>query len=284
MSTTNLVISPRTMEEWKLIGEEAFGPFCTALSGVEENRLRATASGILVRVDDRYCILTAHHVLYGGEGYAGVLNYPALSFWISRGDRQPFYPTELFTPVPIAEPRAGAEEKGPDLAALILPDDIASQAEIRHKAFYNLGRHRQSWQQFAAYDDSSAWILSGVPKECHETTEDGIAMQFLLGLCGPPLSCSHGGFEFLDVRASYEAPADPPRTFAGMSGGGLWALKERTTGGWSRMLMGVAFCQLPPEESHRVVRCHGAADLYGRAYDVILEAARQPNDSGGGGR
>jgi len=60
--------------------------------------------------------------------------------------------------------------------------------------------------------------------------------------------------------------ADAPKSFGGVSGGGLWrilAYISPTTGkiDWLQRLKGVAFYEFPPKDGGRVLRCHGPSSL-----------------------
>jgi len=262
-------VSGYTDAEWISLGHH-LQPFNISLAGVKDNELQVAGSGVCVTVDGFPCVLTAYHVLYGGEGKRGVLDYPSVSFLTSRWDIQRTYPRELFSEVRIAGPPFG--ENGPDLAALILPDCLRSDFEAHAKSFYNLDRHKAELKDITLGDAKIGWVFAGVPKERWRFENEGIAMLHLFGECSNPTRLFVNRFEFLDIRASCKPPCDPPRSFEGMSGGGLWAMRrEEDAEDWTATLMGIAFYQLSPAETYCYVRCHGPADIYGRSYGAILE-------------
>jgi hypothetical protein len=261
-----------TSAEWKLVGD-LLQPFNIPIAGVEKDELQTAASGVCISVSGHACVLTAYHVLYGGEGKPGILDFPGVSLLSSRWDRQTVYPKNWFSSVRIAGPPRG--ENGPDLAALILPDRLKSDLEARARSFYNMDLHKTDSENVALDDETLGWILAGIPKERWRDEEEGIGVEHLFGRSSYPKRHTHDGFEFLDIRASYVPPCNPPKSFEGMSGGGLWALRHgKNAEDWKVILMGIAFYQMLPAETYCDVRCHGPADVYRRSYDAILEALK----------
>ena len=121
------------------------GAYCTALIGVKSDDF-TIASGTLVTVGGRGCVLTAHHVLYGGRASGrrkrGVRDFPRIGVYGYRGVAQPTFPREHLVDVCIGSPKIAGE---PDLAALILPDGAMAKFTASNRVFYNLLDSAKFW-------------------------------------------------------------------------------------------------------------------------------------------
>jgi len=222
------------------------GPFCTAIAGVRDGKMMTAASGTLVSVGGRGCLLTAHHVLYGKprRKIPGVLDFEQLGIFSNRGEYQHTFPREWFVDVPIGIPGVAGE---PDLAALVLPDVFVSRFKAMSKAFFNLDRLSTAKVRRARVRERMEMVFAGVPWSERRVTPDGIETKFMLGHLLEGVETSRRGFTFMRVSIGYEPPARPPMDFHGVSSGGLWLIptKEEAPGALivsgSPLLAGVAF-------------------------------------------
>ena len=76
-----------------------------------------------------------------------------------------------------------------------------------------------------------------------------------------------GTFDYLEFKARYGGLNEPPQSFGGFSGAGLWqAPLVRTPEGTLKakelLLSGVAFYQFARTEERRVIKCHGRRSVY----------------------
>jgi hypothetical protein len=155
-------------------------------------------------------------------------------------------------------------EWGPDLVLCRLPDHICSALEADGKVFHALDLAPLP----VANDTRWFWVLIGVPDEMstHGPSEDVLATR-AIG-CHTLHIYEKGEYSYVDLffkRNQYEGL---PRSFGGISGGGLWAAEFslRDTSlelEWtSRIaLRGVAFYQHPDTENVATVRCHARKDV-----------------------
>jgi hypothetical protein len=235
-------------------------------------------SGTLVMVDGRGCFLTAHHVVFGKGKRKGLLAFERLCIWTSRQGQQPLLPRELFTGVPIASPHMKAGE--PDLGALLLPQNVTAALSTYQKAFYNLDRRSTPDLEKEAAKPGALIVLAGAPAEYIESTPNGRVGTLLLGYGRTVTIKRRHGFTFLSLRVRYDPPANPPKTFGGMSGGGVWVVPTAPDEhgaprvNASALLVGVAFREIARQGKVTSVRCHGPSDIYDRARAEISKAIR----------
>jgi hypothetical protein len=84
-----------------------------------------------------------------------------------------------------------------------------------------------------------------------------------------------------DVGVDYSADDDLPKSFGGLSGGGLWhlAVREHQETGKlvhdSPMFAGVVFYQEQISETRKILRCHLTNSVYKRVIDTIIQTNAQ---------
>lgn len=239
---------------------------------------RLGGSGTLVQIDGTYGILTACHVLdhLKGEEAIGLILVNTVRPFLHRVTVR----SERMRWVRIA--CSDKEGDGPDLGILLLsPVDVGYLKA--QKSFYNLAN-----REWLLCDpptlDTGVWFICGFPDEA--TKERGPERGFksvkvFEGACGDvrvEKDYRVGNFGYLDFEVAYGGVNDPPRSFSGFSGGGLWQVRVmRTPEGElkvkDRLLSGVAFCQNPPIGNRRVIKCHGRDGIYTHAIQAIKNEA-----------
>lgn len=264
--------------ETELDIEHRVGVYSTVFAGVEDGVVKMHGSGTLVTLDGRGCFLTAYHVLFGKGKKRGLLAFSGLCPWVSRHGQQPIYPRDLFSGVSIAAPTMKAGE--PDLGALLLPLNLIDAFNDRQKAFYNLDLRSSPKIEKAAARPGALLVVAGAPSEYTQESPRGRVSRMLLGY-GRRVTVSHRhGFAYLSLRVYYGLGADPPRTFEGMSGGGVWVVSTRSNSeGVMRVsappiLVGVVFRQVARRGRVTSVRCHGPEDVYVRTRREISKVIR----------
>src|SRR5690606_27941506 len=115
-----------------------------------------------------------------------------------------------------------------DLGAILLPPCGENIASLRaHKSFYNLGKRIDRFDGSYLPLGDGVWMPCGVlgegavslpPTDTFATVTGHWAM---MGISSAPLESVRDGFDYLDLQADMD-DADMPRTFGGVSGGGLW--------------------------------------------------------------
>jgi hypothetical protein len=157
---------------------------------------------------------------------------------------------------------SGYGQWGPDLAICRIPEPIASQLLPDGKVY-----HRLDAAPMSANDNIRwFWVLVGVPDEMsiHGASEDVLATR-AIG-CHTLLLHEHGGHKYVDLLFDRTKYHGLPRSFGGVSGGGLWIAEFETKDdslNWTGRvcLRGVAFYQHPEADNVAAVRCHDREDI-----------------------
>ena len=127
-------------------------------------------------------------------------------------------------------------------------------------------------------DDEGFWITNGfIDEETKERHASGVFSKRFFNLSaagGAERQPNVGDFDYYYSEVSAEGRAHAPRSFGGMSGGGLWQIPlARSASGslTSRtpLLSGVVFYQVPTTDIECGVRCHGRRSIYETAYQAI---------------
>lgn len=232
-------------------------------------------SGTLVAVGETRAILTAHHVvrILPRTGRLGLILSPTL--------QQHTIDTQGLVFLEIA--RGTDDSTGPDLGAIILSPSIASSIGAK-KTFYNLDRHRDAQLNAPLDRHDGVWFVHGFIDE--NTVEEPGTAEYsrvkrfynLSGAGGPEPAIQVGDYDYFAFPVSYGARSVAPRSFGGMSGGGLWQVPlardgQRALVHRAPLLSGVVFYQEATTEAQCGVKCHGPISVYRAAYDAIRKIA-----------
>jgi hypothetical protein len=234
-------------------------------------------SGTLVKAAGKHAILTAHHVLevLPRTGRLGLILAPTV--------HQHTIDTTGLIYKEIA--RGSVDQDGPDLGAVILSPQIAAAIAAR-KIFYNLDLRREKLLSNPPERDYGVWFVNGFVAEGtrHEPGRDQYtaikAFFNLTGAGGPDTEATEvGDYDYYAFPVTYGAQSVAPRSFQGMSGGGLWQvpISKDEQGVWRHKtpwLSGVVFYQEETQANHGAVKCHGRRSVYKVAYDTV--AHEQP--------
>lgn len=251
-----------------------------ALRGSESDEdAELGGSGTLVQADGTRGILTAYHVLehLAKQRAIGLIVVPRDEPVLHRVSFKP----EAIHPVRIAFGKGDAD--GPDLGLLVLSSVDAASLSAR-KSFYNLLVHREAMLSNPPGRTDGIWLLCGFADEF--TTEQApdrgfTRVKVFRGACGAgwvETEYCRGHFDYLEFEVRYGGIDEPPQSFGGFSGAGLWQARllrtpdgaltaERPT------LSGVAFYESPLTERRRVITCHGRRSIYVHAVDSIQSLA-----------
>ena len=210
---------------------------------ITEEKLPLVASGTLIQIEDKYCILTAKHVTDELKKLEKIgLNLGAFKhcFTINTSD---LYVKELDSSFQTAT--------SPDLTVIVLPEDKVGTIKAK-KLFWNILKHKEPVLSNSIDWKNGLFILCGVIR-------DWTKVENSTGQFNKTLNCDcrfmdtgirkqpyvESGFDYLELSVSYRNRTDLPDTFNGASGGGIW-------GTWlsrvdskidysSPLLMGVAY-------------------------------------------
>jgi hypothetical protein len=239
-------------------------------------RAQLLGSGTLVSAGKSRAILTAHHVL-------SVLpkQKERLVVLLERTDEPHSLDMKDLRFIEIAK---GTNDRvGPDLGAVLLAPNIASAIAAK-KVFYNMDVYRQPMLSAPPGVEDGLWVLDGFPDEGTTVILDGDGMGITTRFFGfggfvvPEPAPDVNGFDYIECPVTAdEAVTDFPRSWGGVSGGGLWQVQLKRQDGelvmGRRLLRGLPFFEFSVNGQARRVRCHGVRSLYERAYAAIAEHA-----------
>jgi len=177
------------------------------------------ASGTLVQIGEKYCILTAKHVTNE------LKELKEIGLNLGTFEHRFTIDTLLLRILEVDEPSHGATSSG--LAIIILP--VSKIGIIKAKKIYwNLTKHMQSvlskpidWKiglffvcgtigEWSKIEDSLGWFSKTLNCQC-EFMYTGCKKYYL-----------KGEFDYLELSVSYKKRNDLPNSFRGASGGGIW--------------------------------------------------------------
>jgi hypothetical protein len=249
-------------------------PFTITFVQFDESRPEVTpsplGSGVLVSAGRSKAILTANHVLkklprdrrlcvfLGKTNTPHTLDIRGLDFReIAQGK---------------------TEADGPDLAAIVMAHSITGAIESK-KAFYNLDLRRDDVLHRPFDLNQGVWIAQGYLEERNVVTLDadgrGRTMGFyeFSGVGGPQSIHERDGFDYSDFPVSADSRASSPKSWGGMSGGGLWQVplvrKDGDLEHRSPILSGVLFYQYETSDTQCGVKAHFRRSVYEVAYAAI---------------
>lgn len=237
-------------------------------------------SGTLVQIEETSGILTAHHVLQnlpktGEIGLIIATRFPPL---LHRMTLQSKYLRR------VEIPRGPHESEGPDLGLLILPpSDVRKLKPL--KSFYNLSLRRNRMIGAPPRCDEGLWFLGGFAGELtsDEPPERGCPrVKTFRGMAGcidgVKQEYKAGDFDYIDFEVQYGDIHEPPKSFGGFSGGGLWQVplirnEDYTLQPKELLLSGVAFYQSGRKDDRRLIKCHGRQSVYGQVINAVRNIA-----------
>jgi len=235
-------------------------------------------SGTFVRVGNDCFILTADHVVKSGS----FRNSERLGFAIMGDVHQHSLAMSVVGAISVGECGAGAD--GPDLALIQLPNDAIGWIRA-FKSFWPLdGPHSEEGKEFERIGNG-VWAIAGCPAEYTVEGpalipgfERSIGLYGLCGFSGVQNETMRKGFDYLEFPVAYDSQSDPPSSFKGVSGGGLWQVllsrgPAREVLHSEPILSGVAFFESPVSDDEVVITCHGRSSIYRSVVHHIRDSA-----------
>jgi len=229
-------------------------------------------SGTLVDISNTLGVLTANHVI------EALPNDGEIGFVISKQLHKFTLNARHLTKLTIAKGTTPSE--GPDIGFIALPRETIGQMKAL-KSFYNLALRRERLAQAVLEIDRGVWCICGFPDV--ETRDLGRLRGFdsvraffcLCGYGGVRNSRQIGGFDYFDFDVSYNDQIQPPSSFGGVSGGGLWQViigqnEHGEIEPKETLLSGVAFYQSAIRDNVRTLICHGRNSVYSNVFDVVV--------------
>jgi hypothetical protein len=228
-------------------------------------------SGTLVAIGDTRAVLTAHHVV------SELPRTGRLGLILSQGPQDETADTQGLEYREIA--RGTVDSEGPDLAAVVLSPLIANSIAAK-KTFYNLDLRRDQLLQTPPDLSVGLWVVHGFIDERTRVDQGATGNPMIKGfysLSGatvpePPVSA--GDHDYFLCPVSHGGWSAAPKSFEGMSGGGLWQIpicrdRQGNVTHQTPLLSGVVFYQKLTERMSSAVKCHGRQSVYRVAYERL---------------
>ncbi len=235
-------------------------------------------SGTFIAWDDEFGILTAHHVPNNPQDGARRFNFSADSaqkLGLSLVNFPHRFELEMrnLSIANVAGPiDANDLGRGPDLAVIRLGTKATVTDITARKTFYKTSHRSEERLRESARDDG-VFVVCGAAKEAERLTGSELGFEEVAtesldtyyGGLVPPYGrrFERDGYDYLELGAEYKGVDDPPSSFRGVSGGGLWRIPvdavvhdERQYDISEPILVGVAFYQTEVIGNLRYLRCH----------------------------
>jgi hypothetical protein len=214
--------------------------------------LRLVGTGTLVVHRDVHYILTAAHV-WEAIQQRGTM----LGLTLAEGVEHEFLIPNNNIVASGPPYDAASVDWGPDLVFLRIPPERLGTIRA-YKVFYNLSIDRPG----GPLEAIGAYVVMGTPGELGEHWPRFAMLQVnAFFLERNPRQNRRGEFDYLEFTVDLTFPG-VPRTFGGVSGGGLWQVYfywDKTTKKIETIerLKGVAYVETPIVNDHRNIRFHG---------------------------
>lgn len=240
-------------------------------------------TGTLVRCQGVYGILTASHVLHAVEPEVGLGEYDGKFLHVCIDDKRSAkfaIPCELLREIVVGEPKPNPKRsdyrwEGPDVTFIRVPEHKWLAKIKDYKLFVDVD---EQLRNYAVPPEESTVFSVGFPEALFKPRSDGkgLTVRFMsiaLGKLAELTKIEDNGFQYLEFPVQLVQPnvkENIPKTFRGISGGGIWCyrlLKTEDDDGCVRigfdaaLLSGVNYYQsdihVDPEYGEsRTIRCH----------------------------
>ncbi|GEM_PF-683484 len=222
-------------------------------------------SGTFIKIDKRFFILTAAHVIsskiFNGSQAIGLSFSPDVHNF--RIDKQ--YLSICY------EWNKQYQSKGPDLGLIELPLNHIGTIQAK-KNFWNL-QNQKDIVLGLPYANNGVWAICGCAHEFTDfkTNERGyskvMTFHHYLWFSGIESESVVDDYDYFETSVNYESRDDLPKSFGGLSGGGLWQIplfkqKDGKITFDDPILSGLAFYQTEVKNNMRFIRCHGRNSIY----------------------
>jgi len=231
-------------------------------------------SGTLVTVGTIVGILTAAHVVKNlpNRGQVALIGFRGNPTLIQKQTIDMALAEKLV----IADGNGGPT--GPDLGFVRLPMINVGNLQASN-SFLNLGvRHgielpaRKGW----AYVDAVVGVVAEWTKDVPPARPSTRLKTFELLFGGGTVTSKYqpGDFDLFTFQPEFEEGKEPPTSYGGVSGGGVWRtyfIPDGSNRVIENRLIGVAFYEFPASDGAKGIICHGPRSIYERAIGKIKE-------------
>lgn len=183
---------------------------------------KVLGSGVLVSIEGRRGILTCGHV---ADAYANLTEIGMVRFVAGSGQQRRMLQLGDTQTVIIQSSDSFSEKKEVlDLAFTIIPPDVALSIEAR-SVFLNMERNREKMESLARSEGKHIDAMLGLVDEFSQTpyVENREFISPMRGVLHSGNVCSqeNGLLTFEAMKYNLQ---DLPKSFGGMSGGGVWRI------------------------------------------------------------
>jgi hypothetical protein len=247
-------------------------------------------SGTFIAWDDQFGILTAHHVPQNPLDSARRFDFTSsqkLGFSLvehaHRFEREMYHfrLVDVATPVDPRDPG-----RGPDLAVIHLGHKGLAEGIAARKLFYKIS-DRPEERLTSSLRDDGIFVVCGAAKEEEREGEPELGFSqvtveslatYYGGLVRPDSQrFQRDGYGYVDMAVRYPGVDNPPRSFGGVSGGGLWRIPvepgpddpTRYIVDGDPVLAGLVFYQGVVDEHRGFLRCHAGDGVYRRVFAAV---------------
>lgn len=230
-------------------------------------------TGTLVSAGSIFGVLTAAHVIGAlpKESKVGVVRFRENKIHVQK---QTIDMSEVEV---ICLGQQPFDAAGPDIGFLKLPQDSIGWLRATN-IFHNLKKRQNSMLSTldaAPYVDSLVGVVAERTQELSPVHADssllGVSAVFLSGETRNYRIA--GGLDLIDFLPSWNEELEPPNSYGGVSGGGLWRLflASDLNSKRGQSLLGVAFYQSDEIDYQRTITCHGPVTVYDKLIECIQE-------------
>lgn len=259
--------------------QQALAPYSVAIARVKGNdasTFRPLGTGAFVKRGDCYGVLTAHHCLHqcAPEVKLGGSEGDTLLFIMNNGRQMVVQSIEVVE-MPLGVPMR--DELGPDLTFIrvLSPDRISTIKAVG--LFWDLQQDPSAIsEKFSKPKTPLASI--GFPEINYNTDikgfdiHHGVCNMTYLNAIGEGDIHTNDDWDYIDLSCTYTDTNNLPPSFAGVSGGPVWAYQlnvSRSTGEYSIgdiALVGIKFFETDLNDAKRKLRAHFIHSIYERAW------------------
>lgn len=234
----------------------------------------AAGSGTLVVIGKVFGILTAAHVVQNlpDHGELALLRFPGKPGQIQK------HTIDLSLSEKLVIASGSNGPTGPDLGFLRLPLVNVQNLQSTN-SFLNLGIRSNvelPAHEGRAHVDAVMGVVSEWTEELPPNRPSTRIKGFQLLYCGGTVTSKYqkDDFDLCTFRPEFEAGIEPPSSYGGVSGGGLWRTYFVPDGSncvLENRLVGIAFYEFRNTIGAFNINCHGPRSIYVHAIGKIKE-------------
>ena len=246
------------------------------VQGDGANTFSPLGSGTLVTRDGKFGILTAYHCLHNKENrdvHLGGHNGDKLLLILTRGRSvivESHEAQERFLAIPVSA------EFGPDLTFIEIHTGPRLDSIRAISSFWNLSLERRDQAHQFAHPGICIANVGYPSVDYHTNVSDNeihhaVKHMAFIGALAEGETFSRDGWDYIESSTNRGVSAALPKTFRGVSGGGIWAvcLHVSQADVWSvhaTFLVGVTFYQTAEVDLRRNLRGHYIDSIYETAW------------------